>query len=115
MTGPLLYVVAGEPSSDIIGGRLMARLRDRRADLRFAGVGGARMAAEGLDSQFPMEELSLVGLTSIIPHIPSLLRRMRETAETVRRLRPSLVLFIDASGFARGVARRLKGSGIPVV
>jgi len=115
MTGPLLYVVAGEPSSDIIGGRLMARLRDRRADLRFAGVGGARMAAEGLDSQFPMEELSLVGLTSIIPHIPSLLRRMRQTAETVRRLRPSLVLFIDASGFARGVARRLKGSGIPVV
>ncbi len=111
----LVYVVAGEPSSDLIGGRLMAILQDRRPGLRFAGVGGPAMAAQGLASRFPMEELSLVGLTSVIPHIPALLRRMRETAEAIRALRPAVVLFIDASGFARGVARRLKGSGIPVV
>lgn len=115
MSGPLVYIVAGEPSSDLIGGRLMAILRDRRPDLCFAGVGGPAMADQGLASQFPMEELSLVGLTSVIPHIPALLRRMRGTAASIRALRPAVVLFIDASGFARGVARRLKGSGIPVV
>lgn len=115
MSAPLLYIVAGEPSSDLIGGRLMALLRAQVPELRFAGVGGPRMAEQGLASQFPMEELSLVGLTAVIPKIPGILRRMRETAEAIRQSRPRAVLFIDASGFARGVARRLAGSGIPVV
>lgn len=115
MNAKRVYVVAGEPSSDLIGGRLMAILRQHQPDLRFAGVGGPAMAAQGLDSAFPMEELSLVGLTSVIPHIPAILRRMRQTAASIRAFQPDVVLFIDASGFARGVARRLKGSGIPVV
>ncbi|MCC7045624.1 MAG: lipid-A-disaccharide synthase [Alphaproteobacteria bacterium] len=115
VTPPLVFVVAGEPSGDQIGGRLMAMLREKRPDIAFAGIGGPRMQAEGLATLFPMEELSLVGLTSVIPHIPGLLRRMGETARRIRALRPRVVLFIDASGFARGVARRLKGSGIPIV
>ncbi|MCC6467373.1 MAG: lipid-A-disaccharide synthase [Alphaproteobacteria bacterium] len=115
MTAPLVFVVAGEPSGDQIGGRLMAILKERRADIAFAGIGGPRMQAQGLETLFPMEELSLIGLTSVIPHIPGLLRRMRETAARIRALAPRVVLFIDASGFARGVARRLKGSGIAVV
>jgi lipid-A-disaccharide synthase len=112
----LVYLVAGEPSADVIGGRLMADLkRLAGAGLGFAGIGGPRMAEQGLASRFPMEELSLVGFTNVIPRIPALLRRMQQVADDVRSRRPAVVLFIDASGFARGVARRLAGSGIPVV
>lgn len=113
---PLVYIVAGEPSADVIGGRLMALLKHQGDHApRFCGIGGPRMAEQGLASRFPMEELSLVGFTNVLPRIPGLLRRMREVADDIRARRPSVVLFIDTSGFARGVARRLDGSGIPVV
>jgi len=105
---PLIFLVAGEASGDLIGQRLMLALRRRLGALRFAGVGGARMAASGLESLFPLGELSLVGIGEVLPHIPKLLRRIRETAEEIERRAPDLVLFIDASGFARGVARRLR-------
>lgn len=89
----------------------------RRIDgpLRFAGIGGEAMAREGLQSMFAMEEFSLVGLTEVVPHIPRILRRMGQVAAEIRRTRPDLVLCIDTSGFSRGVARRLSGSGIPIV
>jgi len=114
--GPLVYLIAGEASGDNIGSRLMEILERRRGGaIRFAGIGGERMAARGLVSLFPMGELTLMGLTQVLPRIPSLLRRMGQTAREIRRQKAALVLSIDASGFARGVARRLKGSGIPVV
>lgn len=106
--GPLIFLVAGEASGDLIGQRLMRALRRRLGAVRFAGIGGARMAEEGLESLFPLSDLSLVGIGEVVPHIPKLLRRIRATAAEVERTAPVLVLFIDASGFARGVARRLK-------
>lgn len=111
-----IFFIAGEVSADNIGGRIMAALR-RRVDgrLYFAGIGGEAMAREGLISLFPMDEFSLVGLTEVIPHIPRIFRRMGQVAAEIRRTRPDLVLCIDTSGFSRGVARRLSGSGIPIV
>jgi lipid-A-disaccharide synthase len=113
---PSIFLIAGEVSADNIGGRIMGALR-RRVDgpVRFAGIGGAAMAREGLQSLYPMDEFSLVGLTEVVPHIPRILRRMGQVAAEIRRTRPDLVLCIDTSGFSRGVARRLSGSGIPIV
>ena len=57
MTAPLIYLLAGEVSGDLLGGRLMAALREQTGDnIRFAGVGGTLMRAQGLHSLFPMEE-----------------------------------------------------------
>lgn len=114
--GPLVFLIAGEVSADMIGARVMAGLRKRLGDgVRFAGIGGARMAAAGLDSLYPMDEFSLVGLTEVVPHIPRILKRMGQVATTIRDLGPDLVLCIDTSGFSRGVARRIDGSDIPIV
>ncbi len=112
-SGPLVFMVAGEVSGDLIGQRLMRALRARLGAVRFAGIGGARMAEEGLESLFPLSDLSLVGIGEVLPHIPKLLRRIRATAAEIERQAPALVLFIDASGFARGVARRLKKRNWP--
>ena len=66
---PLLYLVAGEPSGDFLGAHLMAALRNQIPNVRFAGVGGAKMEAEGLRSLFPITDLSVMGITEVLPQI----------------------------------------------
>jgi lipid-A-disaccharide synthase len=112
--GPLVFMIAGEPSGDALGGRLMAALRRQTGDsVRFEGIGGPAMAEEGLRSLFPMAELSIMGLAEIVPKIPHLLRRIRETAASVERLRPAALVTIDAPDFSFRVARRVGRSGVP--
>lgn len=118
MTTPalLVFVIAGEPSGDGIGARLMAALRERSGGrVRFAGIGGPAMTAEGLESRFSISELAVMGVIEVLPRAPHLLRRMRETAAAIRRLRPAAVVSIDAPAFCFGVWRRLRGAGIPLI
>jgi lipid-A-disaccharide synthase len=106
--------MAGEPSGDVLGARLMAALKRRTGGrVRFAGVGGTAMAAEGLESLFPMTEISVMGLAEVLPRISAVLRRVRETAADVVRRRPDAVVSIDAPGFTFRVQQRL-GPHCPV-
>lgn len=105
---PLFFLVAGEPSGDEIGGRLIAALREATGgNMRIAGIGGEAMAAEGLQSLFPIEELSVMGLVEVLPRALAIMRRMSQTAGAIRRLAPDAVVTIDAPAFAAGVWRRL--------
>ncbi len=114
--GALIFLVAGEPSGDVLGARLMRALKEETGGrVRFAGVGGPRMAAEGLDSLFPMSDLTVMGLAEVLPRLPRLIRRIRQTARTAREMRPAAVVTIDAPDFSFRVAKRLKGAGIPLV
>lgn len=113
---PLIFLVAGEPSGDALGGRLMAALkRATGGGVRFAGVGGDRMAAEGLDSLFPMAELSVMGYLEVVPRIPRLFARSRQIAARARALNPAALITIDSPEFTLRVARRLNGAGFPLV
>jgi len=112
--GPLVFVVAGEPSADLIGGRFMRALK-AQLPVRFVGVGGPLMMAEGLKPLFPMSDLSVMGFIEIVPHIPRLLRRIGQTVKAVRALKPDIVVTIDAPDFNLRVMRRLKDEGIPLV
>lgn len=112
---PLVFLVAGEPSGDRLGQGLMKALRHQMPGIRFEGVGGPLMAAQGLDSLFPMDELSVMGLSEVVPRIPHLLGRIRQTAEAARSRRPGVVVTIDSPDFNFRVAKRLAGSGIPLV
>lgn len=115
-TEPLIYLVAGEPSGDALGEPLMAALKEKTGGkIAFAGVGGELMTAQGLDSLFPMSDLTLMGAAEIIPHLPNLLRRLRETANDIKGLRPGVVVTIDAPDFNFRLAKRLRGAGIPIV
>ena len=114
--GPHVFLIAGEPSGDLLGARLMAAMTDQTGgQARFSGIGGDLMKAEGLHSEFPMSELALMGLIEVLPHLPRLLRRIDQTATVVRRMRPDAVVTIDAPAFNFRVASKLRGSGIPVI
>ncbi len=76
--------------------------------VRFCGIGGETMTAQGLHSLFPMEELTLMGVMEVVPHVPGLLRRITQTVSAIRTLQPDVVVTIDAPGFCFRVARRLK-------
>lgn len=118
MTAPLVFLIAGEPSGDALGARLMAALkRLTGGDVRFAGIGGERMAAEGLETLVPQSELALFGVFELLPQLPNVLRRMKETVAEILRRRPDVVVTIDSPGFNARVARKVREAApdIPLV
>jgi lipid-A-disaccharide synthase len=84
----------------------MASLK-RNQDVRFMGIGGDSMKSEGLESLFPMEELSLMGIFSIFRDLPNLLRRLRYTVKTIQGVKPDMVVTIDSPDFSFRVMKRL--------
>jgi lipid-A-disaccharide synthase len=108
-TTPLYYLIAGEPSGDVIGARLMRALRQRLdGQVRFAGIGGELMAAEGLDSLLPIRELAIMGMVEILPQVFNLIRRIRQTIADIEAKQPVAVVTIDSSGFCFRVTEKLK-------
>ncbi|GLQ57811.1 lipid-A-disaccharide synthase [Devosia nitrariae] len=108
MSEPLeLFILAGEPSGDRIGADLVRRLRER-ATVELAGVGGDELAAEGLASLYPMQDLAVMGITDVLRRLPLLLWRVEETVRAIVRSRPDVVVLIDAQEFSRLVAGRLR-------
>lgn len=108
-------ILAGELSGDALGGPLMAALRERFPDVVFEGVGGPRMAAEGLESLYPMERLSVMGLAEVLRHLPGLLRMRADLVRHFLDDPPDCFIGIDAPDFNLGLERRLRAGGIPTV
>lgn len=111
-----VMVVAGEPSGDSLGGPLMAALSEQTGGaVRYSGVGGPQMEAQGLASIFPMSDLSLMGLAEIAPRIPLLRRRLREAEDHALASQPDAVVTIDSPGFNFRLGRRLRHQGSPLI
>lgn len=105
-----VFVIAGEASGDKLGAALMAGLKALRPDVTFDGVGGPLMQAEGLESRFPMEELSVMGLAEILPKYRALKARIRQMAEAVLTTQPDMLITIDSPDFCLRVARLVKAA-----
>ena len=104
-----LFVVAGEHSGDALGGRLMAAVNaERRGRVRWLGVGGPAMQAEGLSSQFPLDEVAVMGVGAILRQLPRLVRRVNQTATAAIAARPDAVIIIDSPEFTHPIARRIR-------
>lgn len=102
-----VFIIAGEQSGDKLGAAAMAGLK-QLTDVAFRGVGGPLMAEQGLQSQFPMDELSLMGILEILPKYFHLKRRIRETAEAAIAWQPDVILTIDSPDFCLRVADIVK-------
>ena len=103
-----VFVVAGEPSGDRLGGALMEGLRTLVPEVEFHGVGGPLMQAQGLNSLFPMSELSVMGLVEVLPKFFHLKRRIAETAQAVLDFNPDVLITIDSPDFSLRVAKLVK-------
>lgn len=113
--GPLVYLIAGEPSGDLLAGRLMAALKSRTGGLvHFAGVGGESMAEEGMTSLFSLSDVAVMGIMEVLPKAPLIFRRVRETVEDILRVRPDVVVTVDSWGFTGRVHKALRKRGVKV-
>ena len=92
-----IFLIAGEPSGDHIGARLIEKIRDKaECDVKFTGVGGPELEAEGLLSNFPMHELSVMGIAEVLPHLPNILKRVRQTVTSIISENPDILITIDS-------------------
>jgi lipid-A-disaccharide synthase len=104
-----IYLIATEESGDRLGSALMKVLRQRLGnDVRFEGVGGSSMAREGLQSLFPIEELSIIGLAAVVRKLPSILKLIKRATEDVLRAKPDVLVIIDSPDFTHRVAKRVR-------
>ncbi|MBA1244744.1 lipid-A-disaccharide synthase [Pseudomonas japonica] len=108
-------LVAGEASGDILGAGLMRALRARHPQVRFIGVGGPRMEAEGLRSYFPMERLAVMGLVEVLGRLRELLARRKQLVQTLLEARPDVFIGIDAPDFTLAIEARMHREGIKAV
>ncbi|WP_253446062.1 lipid-A-disaccharide synthase [Halomonas sp. Y3] len=107
-----VYLVAGELSGDILGAGLMRALKARHPGVEFRGIGGPRMIAQGIDSRFPLETLSVMGLVEVLRHLPGLIRVRRALRADALAWRPDIMVGIDAPDFNLGLERQLREAGL---
>ena len=112
---PLFILVAGEASGDLLGAGVIRSLRERFPDARFAGIGGAQMAATGMQIWHPAEKLSVMGLVEVLTHLPALLAIRRDVYKRTLQHQPAVFIGIDAPDFNLGLERKLKRAGIRTV
>jgi lipid-A-disaccharide synthase len=112
-----IAIVAAEESSDALGAALARALVNAQNAVQLSGVGGRAMASAGISSPFAIDELAIIGLTAIPRRLPTILRRIRETADAIVKTRPRALVIVDSPDFTHRVARRVRRRApeIPVI
>jgi lipid-A-disaccharide synthase len=114
-TGAHVGMVAAEASGDLLAAHLIAALKARRPGLRFSGIGGPKMIAQGFASQVPMEKLGVRGYAEVLRHYRAIMAIRRQLAERLLAERPAVFIGVDSSDFNLDLERQLKDAGIPAI
>lgn len=114
MGAPQILVVAGEASGDQHAAAVVREIRRRAPEVRFFGMGGTRLAAEHVDLLYRAEEISVMGLTEVLPKLRRILKVMEGLERAARRRRPACALLVDVPDFNLRLARSLKRMGVKV-
>jgi lipid-A-disaccharide synthase len=108
MTAPKVMLVAGEASGDLLGAGLARALKAKLPGVQLVGVGGGKMAAEGVESPFDISELSVLGIFEGVAAYPRVVARVKDTLALAQTEKPDVVVLIDSWGFTLRVAQALK-------
>lgn len=115
MSGPRIFLSAGEPSGDLHGARVAEALRRRWPDAELFGLGGERMKEAGVVLLAHVDQLAVMGFVEVLRHLPFFADLMKTVKHALRVRRPQLVIPIDYPGFNLRLARHAKDAGIPVL
>ncbi|KFE66974.1 lipid-A-disaccharide synthase [Hyalangium minutum] len=113
-SAPQILVVTGEASGDAHAAELVAALQARRPDLRFFGMGGSKLAARGVEILYGAHEVSVMGITEVLPKIPRILQVLKGIAAAAAERRPTCAILVDIPDFNLRLAAKLKALGVPV-
>ena len=103
-----VFLVAAEPSGDLLGRELAAELNQLSSDIQLAAIGGNELASIGLNSPIDITPLSVVGLIEGLKAYPTVIKLADKAAEEIIAFKPDAVVLIDSWGFMLRVAQRLK-------
>ncbi|RFP19098.1 MULTISPECIES: lipid-A-disaccharide synthase [unclassified Duganella] len=108
-------LVAGEPSGDLLAARLLSGLRPHLPEARFHGIGGEHMIAQGFESHWPMDKLTVRGLLAVIPRYREIKGIQNQLRDQLLAERPAAFIGADYPGFNLGLEEQLKAAGIPTI
>ena len=108
------FIIAGEESGDIHGSRLILAIKKKYSDCKFIGHGGNKMVEQGLKILEHINNLSMVGFSEVIKHLPYMKRVMAQTIKIIKEINPSRIILIDYPGFNLRLIKRISSLNIPI-
>lgn len=114
-SSPLIGIVAGEPSGDLLGAELVKALRRQEPRLRFAGIAGPKMMAAGVEALYPMDKLAVRGYVEVLKHYREIVGIRSSLRRHFLAQRPGAFIGIDAPDFNLDLEASMKSAGIPAI
>ena len=112
--GKKIFFVAGEPSGDLHGSKLIKALKNIHPDITFIGHGGDRMKNAGMTIIEHVDNISIMGFFEVLKHLPKMVRLLASTKNFIENLQPDRIVLIDYPGFNLRLAKYLSRSNIPI-
>ena len=108
LNSPKIYIVAGEPSGDILGDKLIKTLQTKLNSPIFTGVGGERMQSNNFISLFEMSDISIFGIFPVLRRLFFLLNKINDVVNDIIQKKPNIIILIDSPDFNHRVAKKVK-------
>ena len=110
-----IALVAGETSGDILGAGLIRTLKKHHPNIKFVGIAGPLMQAEGCQAWYEMDELSVMGIVEVLGRLRRILAIRRDITKRLIDLKPDIFIGIDAPDFNLALEGKLKQAGIKTI
>tara|TARA_B100001175_G_scaffold279143_1_gene256158 strand:+ start:645 stop:1763 length:1119 start_codon:yes stop_codon:yes gene_type:complete len=108
------FIIAGEPSGDLHGSKLIKAIKEINPNASFMGHGGNKMEEEGLKLIEHIDRLSIMGFIEILKHLPRFNKILKQTIDLIKKSKPNRIILIDYPGFNLRLAKKIKNLGIPI-
>lgn len=111
-----IFIIAGEPSGDLLGSRLMhAMIDDTKGKIKFSGIGGTSMnSIKGFKSTFDISDIAVMGLTEVLSKVSIIKKRIKQTVLKIQKEKPDCIITIDSPGFCKRVVNQVKAKGLDI-